>query len=164
MNNSEKAEFSKVLFMFQEIPPKVEVTEAMIEIYFNALLDHELSSIKAAAYLLLKTAIYFPRPADFLNILNPPTSASLEVEANEAWPKMIAALHDRHKYPEEGSVLDLVIDQLGGPGRLGGMDTRDINFMRRDFIKAYIAQATVAKHTDLVKQIAAGAKNPKMLK
>ena len=64
MIDTEKKEFTKILIMVAELFDK-DLSENLINLYFHALKDLELSQIKTASNNLIKSATFFPKPVDF---------------------------------------------------------------------------------------------------
>jgi len=127
-----------------------EITEPLIAIYEDALSDYTKQQIDAAAKRLIQTSKFFPRPAEFIAILDPAPSGNLDVVVSAgAWTEMVRYLQSTKKLGElEDRALEKTIRLFGGREVLANVDIKTLQYLRKDFQEVYLAFATPEQKRD----------------
>lgn len=132
---------SLILTKIAEIFDK-PITETLVDAYMDALEGFSKDQLAAAAKQLMRTSEYFPRPANFIKLLDPPedkivTRRNDDAIAAAAWDTFIRWLEGLHPL-EKDDPIRRAADAIGGKARFALMTYDQINYYRGDFKDAYL--------------------------
>lgn len=148
MEISQKKEFAKMLFALGEVFGTA-VKPAMADAYFEALSEFDIRHLGLATKRLIRSSHYFPRPADFIAQIEPEMASARIIESTDAWRKFLDVISERRAYPKRGSKIDRAIESLGGMQRLKFMETRELSYMRKDFLSLYMAMLDLQEKEEI---------------
>lgn len=134
MNNSDKAEFSKILGGISEIRGKPLSREALA-MYWLALSDWDMQEFREAAKYLLSHSQFMPTPYDFEQLR---TKANAET-AGEAWAEVREAIRHRH-HADKTSInpkIDKLVRMMGGYTALGLTDSDEMVWREKRFFELW---------------------------
>jgi len=143
MTKDDILEFAKILAGLGEVYDK-KVTDALAEVYFDALADYSIDDVERAAAIIVKSSTFFPRPCQFIELIDP-HSEEIEVRATQVLEKVFDAMQQYGAYATvqfDDPVIHSVIEHLGGwvafvNSRRNCVTEIDDRFWRRDFTKLY---------------------------
>jgi len=138
---------------------KRECTPALVEIFFNALLEHSIEDVEAAAnYWIQRGTGRFPQPADLLRILDPPDKGADLVLSIAAWAtfKRVLQYPEEYKKLPENGAIRRVVNLFGGKSALSKMPLEQLEFYRGDFQKAYSALVSPQERAEGMKLLGLG--------
>lgn len=134
------------------------ITETLVDAYADALEGYSKDQIAAAARQLMRTSEFFPRPANFIKLIDPPedkivTRRNDDAIAAAAWATFIKWL--------EGATLDkndparMAGEAIGGKVRFSSMPYDQIEYYRGDFKDAYLTILNEQERGEALKEIGA---------
>lgn len=139
VNDSDKADFHKLMNMTYELYGKQEPNIAILRMYFAALIRYEFDEIKEA---INHHAVdpdqgqYLPKPADIVrNILG-----NTQTQAELAWTKVDLAIRTVGSHESvcfDDRLIHAVIEDMGGWVVLCAVDDKEYPFKHNEFIKRY---------------------------
>lgn len=131
-------QFATIVRAFAELKGK-SISAPAIELYWNAMQHWRLDEFQAAAAQLLRTAKFFPTPADFEQLREASRST-----VPEQWAR---ALDHARNLPVSGgylqekptgdAVLDAAVRAIGGYRAIANASERDLQFMGQRFEEHY---------------------------
>jgi len=135
MREKDRTEFVQLLTAAAEMK-RVELSEAAIELYWDALADLSLDDFKRGLRSCLRTLTFLPQPNEIIAA----TGGDPETLALAAWSKVDNAV-DRY-WPHRSVVFDdplihAVIRDMGGWYRLGQHEDREWPFVQKEFERRY---------------------------
>ena len=147
MNNQNQ--FKQTLAGMAEIYGR-EVSATMAKIYWDSLTEFTDEQVDAAFTQAINTIKFFPKPAELRELI---VGKSGE-RALEAWGTVLLDVRNgAGRRPlsrmDEGELVEYsnkprseddvigIVASLGGWSRLGQMTTRDLDFLKKDFIQMY---------------------------
>jgi hypothetical protein len=138
-----KQELSLILIALADIFDKV-ISEELINNYYEVLKEYEGLIVAYSAKRLIRTNKYFPRPAEFIEIIDPAPSGNIDtVLAAAAWADMLRFLQSTTKLSEiTDEALKKTINAFGGRHELGSMESKSLQYLRNDFKEMYLAFIT----------------------
>lgn len=126
----------------------VEVKAERMAVYAETLLErYEVGEILTAAHGLVISSRFFPAVADFVEAIDGvPQSAAglLEQEAIKAWRHLTATTWDEHP----SDFAKRISRDVAGTTQFNDHHQRDLQFIRKDFIRQYIAVSLEQRRTD----------------
>ena len=138
MNNDHKAEFMKEIVIMAELFSK-DLTESLMELYWQALSDMSLDGYKKAINKITQTSTFFPKPVDFRNAL----AGDTDTKAVIAWEKVMRAKSSVGSYGSvrfDDPLIHSVISMMGGWVAVCRMEEFDSEkWQRIEFEKSYKA-------------------------
>lgn len=163
MTESDRAEFSKILFGLGEVYGEA-LSAPRIGAYFAALSDLTIEQFDAAATSLMRSSKFFPRPAEILDAAR----GNIEDQANRAWAIFLDAVADsgyasvRFSDPAMAYAVDAVFGGWVKAGELlaagwtdsvgrhqGGCTDEMLAHYRNHFFKQYLAYLRAPSEIDL---------------
>lgn len=152
---------SLILTKIAEIFDK-PITETLVEVYTDALEGYSKDQIAAAAKQLMRTSEFFPRPANFIKLIDPPEDKIVvrrndDAIAASAWDTFIRWLEGKEKL-ESSDPVRMAGEIIGGKGRFALMTYEQINFYRGDFKDAYLTILNEQDRGEALKEIGAPEK------
>lgn len=111
----------------------------VLDIYWLALRDWTLPEFESATALLMASAQFMPRPADYAQMRR-----AAEPTAAEAWAKVLAKVRTMSRYElvKIDPRIDAVVAQLGGYGTLMSMTTDQTPWIAKRFSELWSDAAT----------------------
>ena len=119
-----------------------EVSDALHEIYFNALDELSEDQIRHAANVLTKTARFFPKPVDFLEaVKGSPADRELRMEAAalDAWESLSCNPDVYTTVTIEDPAAARALVELGGWIEFCNIPADEMKWAKKDFVRAYKA-------------------------
>ncbi len=138
MNKQHKADFFKLMHSLGEIYNK-KMTEVLLDIYWNALLEFDFCEVAQAMSQHIKEADngqFMPKPADIHRLL----SGDSQTRALSAWTKVEKAFVRVGIYESvvfDDAKIHAVIHAMGGWTQLGLTSQREWPFKQQEFCKRY---------------------------
>lgn len=135
MRQEDKKEFIKLFMGISELYEK-RLSEALISLYFESLKEFSIENIKKSFNLHAKTSKFFPKPSDLLELIE----GNREEKGIVAWKDFREAI--RHQGADNSVIFEdpkisWIVESYGGWIKVCGMETKDLDFMRVGFLKAY---------------------------
>ena len=140
MNNNDKKQFAGLMVGLSEVYDK-EITQPLMQLYFESLKDYSIKEVSAAFTRHIKTpdsGRFFPKPADVIQMLE----GSADDKALLAWSKVREAIERHGAYESivfDDKIIHKVIFELGGWLYLCECKESDISFKANEFMKRYRA-------------------------
>ena len=140
MNENDKQEFVDWLQGIAAMK-RVDLSAAVIRIWYQTLIEYDLSAIKLAFEKHLKDpdgGHWMPQPSDIVRIIDGGVGEQAEV----AWQKSFRAVSLVGSYSDvvfDDSIIHAVIEGMGGWVKFCQGEYKDFDFKRLEFIKAYRA-------------------------
>lgn len=139
MQDSDKAEFAKMLASMRELYNQPRPDVNYIAMYFGALASVSLADFREAANAHIldpDQGQFFPKPADIIRNI----TGNKGTQAEQAWTKVDKAI--RTVGPHRSIVFDdrlihAVIDDMGGWINICKVDLKGYPFRHNEFIKRY---------------------------
>lgn len=136
MTNQDRTEFEIILIALAEIHDKT-LSPPQLDLYFNALADFDIATIRKIANNLAKTSKFFPKPADFREQILP----NLDAQASLAWDKLYTAFINAGVYRSvvfDDPIIHAVLNSLDG-GWIGycNLSHEELKWYRKDFERLY---------------------------
>lgn len=133
----DKKEFLKLLFGMGEIFDK-QITDFIIDAYYEIFKDFSLDEIKKAFTLCVKSYKYntLPKPAEILGFL----VESQEDKLIKAWMQVNKAIHEGGFYATvefKDKIIHHCIDELGGWQWLCSQQQESMPFIEKRFYSIY---------------------------
>src|SRR3990167_3579737 len=134
MQQKDRKKLVKILVGFGELHDK-EISDIITEIFFQTLSAFSIEDIEQAAGELVKRLKFFPKPADFIEILD----SNEDELALLSWVSVCEAMSEcawgavRFDDPATGNA----VKALGGHIRIKEMDERAFGYVKNDFIRLY---------------------------
>ena len=139
MTDRDKFAFTAYLTGLGEIFD-VQLSQSRIDLYFAALRDMSLETIKARCNFVGRTGLFFPKPIEIRNALQ----ISAQDQALLAFDSVIAAIECHGYYVSvefQDGVIGPVITALGGWGKVVDWETKDREWHRKEFVRLYVIYA-----------------------
>lgn len=144
MVDNERKEFTKILIMVAELFDK-DLSENLINLYFHALKDLDISKIKTASSNLIKSATFFPKPVDFRNAI----IGNVDDKSIEAWTKALNAKNKYNSVKFDDPAIHSAIEAMGGWIKFCTMeDYKEESWQMKDFTKIYKSVAGRGGHIE----------------
>lgn len=113
----------------------VDATEPLLEAYWGALADLPIHDVERASTTALRTAKFFPRPAELRETAAP--APDLKIQAQEAWTAIRPFIAKGGRGAPD-NLAARVIDMLGGWTAVGTKTPeQNDTWTRRDFLSTY---------------------------
>lgn len=118
-----------------------EVSEQLIDIYWQTLKCFKLSNIKQAIAAHVKnpdTGQYFPKPADLVRLIK----GSLTTQALQAWTKVHRAILQFGAYQTiafDDCLIHAIVEDMGGWVKLCLTPLKDLSFKAHEFEQRYLS-------------------------
>jgi hypothetical protein len=138
MNGNDRKEFSKALVLMGEVYEK-NITEGLLEIYFNILQQFSIEQFKSAVVGHLqdkRSGQFFPKPADIIRQIE----GDDDNIAMAKWCEVRKAIQRVGYYQSvqfDDPVIMQVIDRMGGWIELCRILTSAVGYKEAEFIKLY---------------------------
>ena len=137
MEERYKADFTKTMMGVGEIFDK-NVTEAVLDLYWEVLKPYPWHKVKDALYRVLLTRKFFPKPADIVDFIK--GADKTEEQAERAWTTLLDAIKQHGPYVsvifEDGRIARC-IELMGGWEEVNSWKTSELQFRRKDFLSIY---------------------------
>ncbi len=127
--------FREMMMILGEIHDR-KITGLILDIYWKVLEPFHDDQCLQAFSTLLKTMKFFPKPAEFLELLE----ARKEDEATAAWMVVVNAVRRIGNYQSVAfpdPVTHSAIEAMGGRVNLGLVEEKDLTWKRREFERLY---------------------------
>ena len=140
MTPSDKQEFFTWLAGIAAMK-RVDVSKSILSIWFETLVDYDLSAIKTAFQKHLRDpdgGHWMPQPSDIIRIID----GGVGEQAELAWAKAFRAVSLVGSYSDvvfDDAIIHAVIDGMGGWVKFCQGEYKDFDFKRLEFVKAYRA-------------------------
>lgn len=140
MNENDKQEFVEWLQGIAAMK-RVDLSTAVIRIWYQTLIEYDFSAIKSAFEKHLKDpdgGHWMPQPSDIIRIID----GGVGEQAELAWAKAFRAVSLVGSYSDvvfDDSIIHAVIDGMGGWVKFCQGEYKDFDFKRLEFVKAYRA-------------------------
>lgn len=135
MNQSDKAEFAKVVLAFAELKGK-SLSLPAVDLYWAAMQSWEIADFKAAATHLLKTCEFMPVPKDFEDLIKAGRSTAGEAFATAlGWAR--SGAYRTPARSNNGKFIDRVIHALGGWQVIARCEDDKLHFLERRFTEHF---------------------------
>lgn len=144
MQENEKTKFFEILSVLSEVYDKT-LSGPALELYWNALKEYPLSDAEKAANNIVRTHKYatFPKPAEFIEFIDPPQEAEMKAElmTEEFYARFAGSGYESFEWQDP--VLAMTVQHYGGWHGILAVypkdDIRDAKFWMMDFKKMYTA-------------------------
>ena len=127
----DQQKFKELILMLGDIFDK-KVSSGTLKTYWQVLSSYTDTQFATAADAYMRVGKFFPRPADFIELIE----GTSEANAHEAWATALLELRDSANAKFDAKTAK-VIAALGGAEYLGQMSYRDLEFKKKDFIAIY---------------------------
>lgn len=140
MTPSDKQEFYTWLAGIAAMK-RVDVSRSILSIWFETLVDYDLSAIKTAFQKHLRDpdgGHWMPQPSDIIRIID----GGVGEQAELAWAKAFRAVSLVGSYSDvvfDDAIIHAVVDGMGGWVKFCQGEYKDFDFKRLEFVKAYRA-------------------------
>lgn len=140
MNENDKKEFVDWLQGIAAMK-RVDLSPSVIRIWYQTLIEYDLSAIKSAFEKHLKDpdgGHWMPQPSDIIRIID----GGVGEQAELAWAKAFRAVSLVGSYSDvvfDDAIIHAVIDGMGGWVKFCQGEYKDFDFKRLEFVKAYRA-------------------------
>jgi len=141
-----QAKFKELMTVLSELFDK-PLSELITRIYWKTLDPFTDAECQNAFETLIQTSRFFPKPADFLELL----VGKKEDRAALAWLKVAKAIRKIGTYQSvrfDDPVIHSVIQAMGGWIKLGQMLEKEVPFKQKEFERLYTIMAGNGKHPD----------------
>lgn len=134
MTDKDREKFANILAATAEIYGE-QLSELRGELFFNALKDYPIETIRDAFNIHVRQSVFFPKPADIIRIVE---NGTAEERARLIWGALIKCLEnhaywDSVEFPEEVGEL---IDQLfGGWIKLSELTYEGLKWAEKRFVE-----------------------------
>ena len=123
------------------------LTDAQIDLYFEILSEEfeDIDEFKKAAKKLLKSwkYSYMPKPAHFIEAKKQFSELEIEIIAQKAWESVVYAIERGAGYTAvaefEDKLIPAVVELTGGFERLATKSYKELEWIKKEFIKTYKA-------------------------
>ena len=139
MKANDIIEFAKIMVVLSEVygdgkPP----SDIKNEVYFSALKNYEIDTIKNAAERMIINRVYpsFPKPAEIIQEIE----GTKENQATQAWIKTVEAIRHYGNYTSvkfDDPVIHGVIEFMGGWPETGLWTDEELKWKQREFERLY---------------------------
>jgi hypothetical protein len=148
MQKSQRAEF---IALIEALASGFRVTAdpALLSAYWLGLSDLPFESVEAAVSTAIRESEFMPRAAELralAGVENPSERGA------QAWSEVMKLARNSRTAEHPDPVVEQIVMRLGGWRRFGMMTEDRVDFMRKDFLDLYKAQA---KHGSF-KQVTGG--------
>ncbi len=138
MTPEDRKAFLEVVTGFAELKGK-QLSAPALELYWRAMQDWSLEEFRAAATLLLRTAVFMPTPKEFEEIRN-----AGRMTAGEAWAWVLSHFGGREHSPDtpcpaDRECIERAVRSLGGYEALGRNSVEHNDRLERRFAEHYEA-------------------------
>lgn len=143
--NNEKL-FKEYMTALSEIHNK-DLSALLNSIYWETLKPYTDEECERAFKELVFTSKFFPKPADFLEILR----GKIEDQGTLAWIQVVKAVRRYGNYPSvrfADPVIHSVINFMNGWGKIGEWFEDDLKWKEKEFVKLYAIMQRNDKHPD----------------
>lgn len=135
MNQKNKTEFALIFSGTCEAYGK-EATKTLAELYFNSLRDFPMEKVKESFNRHIRESKFFPKVSELIELLE----GNKEEKALIAWTTFRDTI--RHQGGDRSVIftdpkITWIIKSYGGWIKVCEMETKDLDFMRLGFLKAY---------------------------
>lgn len=125
------------------------ITELLTDLYWKVLEPYTDEQCEATFKEIIYSCKFFPKPVDFLEILN----GKKENRATEAWLEVLNAVARIGNYQSvkfSDPVIHSVINAMGGWPQLGAqMESKDEHWKQKEFERLYeVISTQYGKHPD----------------
>ena len=140
MTSNDKQEFFTWLAGIAAMK-RVDVSKSILNIWFETLVDYDLSAIKTAFQKHLRDpdgGHWMPQPSDIIRQID----GGVGDQAELAWAKAFRAVSLVGSYSDvvfDDAIIHAVIDGMGGWVKFCAGEYKDFDFKRLEFVKAYKA-------------------------
>lgn len=134
MTDDDIGEFSDLLIATAEML-KEELSPLRIELYFNALKQYDIETIRDALNIHVRESVFFPKPADFVRIIE----GSGSQKATMAWLTVLRAIEQHGYYDSvvfDGPVAR-TIEAMGGWQQMADIPRKDLVWAEKEFYRYY---------------------------
>lgn len=142
--------FKQNLIALGEVFDK-EISPAIARIYWTSLSEFSDEEVQLAINQAVNTLKFFPKPVELRDFI----TGNVTERAHEAWEQIMKDIRRGvGGHPEilrGGDVVDVepmvcdelknLVAQFGGWSRLRDMSFRELDFMKKDFVKVYSAKS-----------------------
>lgn len=149
MTDTDRPRFAQLLLALSETFNE-PVSETRLDVYFSTLSDFDIAAVEHAAHQLLRTATFFPKPAEFVTLLEGDVGDQGELALARITDEVRRTGYYGRPQLSEGD-LALVERVWGGWGSLcaslPAKGTPEFQWERKRFLEYHQAAATQVRHT-----------------
>jgi hypothetical protein len=143
MQDNEKPKFFELMAGLSEIFDK-SVSAVALNLYWQSLREYSLEDVTRAANNIVKSHKYstFPKPAEFIEFINPPVGAEMKAElmTEEFYERFAESGY--HSFEWQDPVLAMTVEHYGGWHSVlkeyPHNNAESAKFWMKDFKKAYV--------------------------
>lgn len=148
MDQTEKQSFKMFMAAISELYPRHEVTEAMADLYFSALMDYSLQEISAALLAHLRDqqkCAFAPMPGDLIAKIPNAGAQNIKQRALAAWNEVYAGLsrcgpYQTMRVGDKRAVS--AVQAAGGWEALCSKTYSELAWSKKEFLAHYEAMGT----------------------